>query len=40
MLVGVPQSVDDIYRRIARMDMGFGFGYLYPDAESVRLIGA
>ena len=36
----VRQVNAETYRRIARMDMGFGFGYLYPDAESVRLIGA
>ena len=36
----VRQVNAETYRRIARMDMGFGFGYLYADAESVRMVGA
>src|SRR5436190_795079 len=36
----VRQVNAETYRGIARMDMGFGFGYLYPDAESVRIVGA
>lgn len=36
----VRQVNAESYRRVARMDMGYGFGNLYPDNESVRLVGA
>lgn len=39
-LTMVRQVNAETYRRIARMDMGFDFGNLYPDNESVRAVGA